>query len=214
MNIIFNFLSSLLNSIFSFTGDWGLAIVLLTVCVRIVLLPMSFKQKKSMQQQQRLAIKMQAIKEKYKDNKAKLDDEVKKHSIESAKGMMGCLITLLQAPILMTMWSVIKKMPVDVGTSLVPWVSSISVSDSYFIIPLIYMFVSLAPSLLSYVTFLKIEGQAKVSKGNIAIMALFGLFIAKAAPIALGLYLITTSLFSFLEELAFRIYIKNVKIVY
>ncbi|MGV8980781.1 hypothetical protein [Clostridium sp.] len=46
MNIIFDFLSSLLNSIFSFTGDWGLAIVLLTVGVRLVLSPMSFKQKK------------------------------------------------------------------------------------------------------------------------------------------------------------------------
>nr|MBK5236605.1 hypothetical protein [Clostridium sp.] len=52
MNIIFNFLSGLLNSIFNYTGDWGLAIVLLTVGVKLVLSPMSFKQKKSMQQQQ------------------------------------------------------------------------------------------------------------------------------------------------------------------
>ncbi len=62
MNIIFNFLSSLLNSIFNFTGDWGLAIVLLTLGVRLVLSPMSFKQKKSMQQQQKFAIKMQELK--------------------------------------------------------------------------------------------------------------------------------------------------------
>ena len=127
--------------------------------------------------------------------------------------MLGCLITLLQAPILMAMWSVIKKMPVNVGSSLVPWMSSITVSDSYFIIPLIYMVVSLTPSLLSYVTFLKIEGQATVSKGNITIMALIGLFIAKAAPIALGIYLITTGVFSFLEELAFRIYMRNLKTI-
>jgi YidC/Oxa1 family membrane protein insertase len=213
MDIIFNFLSGLLTSIFSFTGDWGLAIVLLTVGVRIALLPMSFKQKKSMQQQQKLAVKMQEIKDKYKDNKEKLDEEIKKHSVESAKGMLGCLVTLLQAPILMTMWSVIKKMPENVGSSLVPWVSSITVSDSYFIIPLIYMFVSLAPSLLSYVAFFKIEGQAKVSKGSITAMALIGLFIAKTAPIALGIYLITTGVFSFLEELAFRIYMRNLKTV-
>jgi len=44
-------------------------------------------------------------------------------------------------------------------------------------------------------------------------MALMGLFIAKAAPIALGIYLITTSMFSFLEELVFRIYMKNVKTI-
>ena len=212
MNIIFNFLSSLLNSIFNFTGDWGLAIVLLTVSVRVVLSPMSFKQKKSMQQQQKFGIKMQELKGKYKDNKDKLDEEVKKQSAESAKGMLGCLVTLLQLPILMTMWSVINKMPVNVGTYLIPWVASIKISDSYYIIPLIYMLVSLTPSLLSYVNFFKIEGQAKISKGNIVIMALIGLFVAKAAPIAVGIYLITTSVFNFLEELAFRIYMRSFKI--
>lgn len=209
MNIIFNFLSSLLNSIFNLTGDWGLAIVLLTVCVRLALSPMSFKQKKSMQNQQKLAIKMQELKKKYKDNKDKLDDEVKKQSVESAKSMLGCLVTLLQIPILMTLWSVINKMHVDVGTFLIPWVTNIKLQDGYYIIPLIYMFVSLSPGLLSYVTLFKIEGQAAMSKGNILIMAIISLFVAKAAPIAVGIYLITTSLFSFLEELVFRVYIKK-----
>jgi len=211
MNIIFNFLSSLLNSIFNFTGDWGLAIVLLTVSVRLVLLPMSFKQKKSMQQQQKFAIKMQELKEKYKNNKDKLEVELKKQSVQSAKSMMGCLVTLLQLPILMTMWSLFNKIPVSVGTYLIPWVSSIKFSDSYYIVPLIYGIVSLAPSLLSYVTLLKIEGQATISKSNIIIMAVVGVLVAKAAPIAVGIYLITTSVFNFLEELVFRIYMRNVK---
>lgn len=213
MNIIFNLLNSLLNLFFSFTGDWGLAIVLLTVGVRIILSPMSFKQKKSMQQQQNFNIKMQQLKEKYKNNENKLREEINKQSAESAKGMLGCLVTLLQLPVLFTLWSVINKIPVNVGTYLIPWVSSIKVSDSYFIVPLIYMFVSLTPSLLSYVTFLKIEGQAAMSKSNILIMALMGLFFAKAVPIAVGIYLITTSTFSFFEELAFRIYMRKVKTV-
>jgi YidC/Oxa1 family membrane protein insertase len=211
MHIIFNFLSNLLNSLFSFTGDWGIAIVLMTIVVRIILSPMSFKQKKSIQHQQKLAVKMQEIKETYKDNKAKLDEELKRHSAESAKSMLGCLVTFLQFPILITMWSVIKKMPVNVGTYLIPWVSSIKISDKYFIIPLIYMFMSLTPSLLSNIAFFKIEGQAKISKGNMAMMAVMGLFVAKAAPIAVGIYLITTSTFSFIEELIFRLYMKNLK---
>lgn len=41
-------------------------------------------------------------------------------------------------------------------------------------------------------------------------MELIGLFVAKAAPIAIGIYLINTSLFSFLEELGFRLYLKQV----
>ena len=212
MNIIFNILSSLLNSIFNFTGDWGLAIVLLTIVVRIALSPMSFKQKKSMQQQQKLAVKMKEINEKYKDNKEQLDEELKKHSLESAKSMLGCGVTLLQMPILMALWNVINKMPLNVGSFLIPWATSIKTSDSYFIIPLVYVFVSLFPSMLSYVPFLKIEGQAKLSKSNMIIMAVVSLFIAKAAPIAVGIYLITTSGFSFLEELAFRIYMRNAKI--
>lgn len=209
MNIIFDFLSNLLNSIFNFTGDWGLSIVLLTIAVRILILPMSIKQKKSMQQQQKLATKMQEFKEKYKDNKEKLNEEVKKQSAESAKSMLGCFVTLLQLPILMTLWSVINKMPVDAGTSLIPWVTSIKMPDRYFIIPLIYMIVSLTPSLLSYVPFLKIEGQATISKYNVIMMATISLFVAKAAPIAIGIYLITTSMFNFLEELVFRIHMRN-----
>ncbi|MGV8980780.1 YidC/Oxa1 family membrane protein insertase [Clostridium sp.] len=164
-----------------------------------------------MQKQQILSIKMQEIKEKYKDNKVKLEEEVKKHSVESAKGMIGCLVTLIQLPILMTMWSVFNKIPVDVATYIIPWVSSIKVSDSYFIVPLIYVLASLTPSLLSYVTFLKIEGQATMSKSNIIIMAVVGLFVAKAAPIAVGIYLITTSVFNFLEELVFRLYMRSLK---
>jgi len=213
MNIIFNFLNNLLNSIYNFTGDFGLAIVLLTIGVRIVLLPMSFKQKKSIQQQQKLARKMQEFKEKYKDNKNRIDEEVKKQSAESAKSMFGCLITLLQLPILMTLWSVISKIPVNAGTSLIPWVTSIKASDSYFVVPLIYMLASLAPSLLSCVTFLKIEGEAAIRKRNIIIMASIGLFVAKAAPIAVDIYLITTSMFNFLEELVFRIYMRKFKTV-
>jgi YidC/Oxa1 family membrane protein insertase len=212
MNIIFNFLSSLLTSIFKVTGDYGLSIVLLTIVVRITLSPMSFRQKKYMNQQQKLSVKMQEVKEKYKDNKKRLDEEVKKQSTESAKGMLGCLVSLIQFPILMTMWSVINKMHVNVGTFLIPWVSSIKNVDGYFIVPLVYMLISLTPSLLSYVPFLKIEGQAAMNKSNIIIMALVGIFVAKAVPVAVGIYLITTSIFTFLEELVFRIYMRKVKV--
>lgn len=212
MNIIFKFLNSLLNLIFTYTGDWGFAIVLLTVAVRIILSPMSFKQKRSMQQQQKLAANIEEIKEKYKDNKAKLDEEIMKHSVQSVKGVFGCLVTLIQLPVLFGMWNVINKMPAQVGTLLIPWVSSIKLSDSYFIVPLIYILVSLAPSLFSYIPFLEIEGQAKMSKANVLIMVVSSLLIAKTAPIAIGLYLITTSIFTFLEELCFRIYMRKYKI--
>ena len=60
---------------------------------------------------------MQEPKEKYKNNKDKLEVELKKQSVQSAKSMMGCLVTLLQLPILITIWSVFNKIPVSVGLS-------------------------------------------------------------------------------------------------
>lgn len=212
MNIIFNLLSVLLNSIFKFTGDWGVAIVVLTLVVRLILSPMSFKQKMSIQNQQKLALKMEELKKVYKDNKAKLDEELNKHSSESAKSMLGCLVTLLQLPVLATLWSVINKLPAQAGTSLIPWVASIKLSDSYFIVPTIYMLISLTPSLMQYIPFLKIKGRAEMNKVNIIMMAVISIFVAKAVPVAVGIYLITTSLFSFVEEVAFRLYIRKIKI--
>lgn len=207
MNIIFNFFSNLLYCIFNFTGDLGLAIVLLTAVVRIVLLPLSLKQKRSILNQQRMAAKIQKIKENYKSNKQKINEEIKRQSGENAKNMLGCLVNLIQLPVLMTLWRVIVKIPVNGATFLIPWVASIKLSDSFYIIPVLYMLVSLAPSLLSYVTFLKAEGQAAVSKSSMLIMALISFLIARAAPVAVGIYLITASVFSFLEELIFRIYL-------
>ncbi|WP_207637895.1 hypothetical protein [Clostridium pasteurianum] len=52
-----------------------------------------------------------------------------------------------------------------------------------------------------------------MTKGNIIIMAIVSLIVAKAAPIAVGIYLITISMFNFVEELAFRLYMRKVKTV-
>lgn len=154
-----------------------------------------------------MAAKIQKIKENYKSNKQKINEEIKRQSGENAKNMLGCLVNLIQLPVLMTLWRVIVKIPVNGATFLIPWVASIKLSDSFYIIPVLYMLVSLAPSLLSYVTFLKAEGQAAVSKSSMLIMALISFLIARAAPVAVGIYLITASVFSFLEELIFRIYL-------
>jgi membrane protein insertase Oxa1/YidC/SpoIIIJ len=79
MNIIFNGLNTLLSHIFSLTGDWGIAIIFMTVIVRAFISPMSIKQKISMQEQQENVKIMQSIQEKYKNDKKKLESEMKKY---------------------------------------------------------------------------------------------------------------------------------------
>lgn len=70
MNIILNLFTELLQCIFSFTGDWGIAVIIFTLLVKFVLSPLSFKQKISIFKQQGVQSKIEKIKAEYKnDNK-------------------------------------------------------------------------------------------------------------------------------------------------
>lgn len=209
MNIISNLLNSSLNYFFYSTGDLGIAIILLTISVRFMLMPLSFKQKLSMQAQQKISKELEQIKETYKNNKEKLDSETKKYYKQNAKGMLGCLTSLLQIPVIFTLYNVVLTMPMQVGTILVPWVVSLKMSDSFFIVPVVYAISTLSPNILPYVPFLKITAQAKLSKANILITSIVSALITFKAPVALGLYFIASSLFSLVEEIVFRLYIRR-----
>ena len=86
---------------------------------------------------------------------------------------------------------------------------SIKLPDNNFIIPMIYTLISLAPSLLSYFKIFKPLENTKVSKKSFIPMAIFSLMITIKAPIALGIYFITSSLFTLIEEISFRLYMRK-----
>lgn len=209
MNIIFNLLNLLLNDIFNLTGDWGITIILLTIIVKVILMPLSIRQKISMYKQLDVAKKLEEIKVKYKDNAKKIKIESQKHYIESTKGMLGCAMALLQVPIIYSLYHVVTRIPVEVGSVIVPWISSIKIPDKYYIIPIIYVIVSLMPTVFPYIPYLKATYQVKMTKSNIITTLVFSLLIIIKAPIAIGMYFITTSLFSMFEDIGYRIYKKN-----
>lgn len=212
MNIIFNFLNTILNQIFSITGDWGVTIILLTLLVRTMLLPLSIKQKNSIYQQQDFYKKLEELKTKYKNNSSKLEEETKKLYTENGKSMLGCMVSLLQLPIIASLYSVFMSMPVGVGSMLIPWMANIKLPDNTFIIPALYTLASLSPNLINNIKWLKPVVETKISKANIIIMAVFSLLITIKAPIAIGMYFLTSSVYSFVEEVGYRLYIRNKKL--
>lgn len=209
MNIIFNGLNMILNQIYSITGDWGITIVVLTVFVRGVLLPMSLKQRINMYKQQLMAKKMEEIKEEHKNNPQRLEKEMQKYYAESAKSMMGCLVTILQLPVLFSLYNVFIKMPVNVGTVIVPWITSLKLPDNYFILPIIYMVVQMLPQIISTAGQIKSVKDLGLLKTNLIMAVVFSIMFLAKAPIAIGIYLITTGLFSALEELGYRLYLRS-----
>jgi YidC/Oxa1 family membrane protein insertase len=90
-------------------GSWGLAIVGLTVVIRAVLVPLTFRQLKSMQEMQRLAPQINALKEKYKDDKQRQQQEIMKFYREyKINPLASCLPLLLQLPVFVSLFYMLR----------------------------------------------------------------------------------------------------------
>ncbi len=90
-------------------GSWGLAIVGLTVLTRAVLVPVTFKQLKSMQEMQRMAPQMSALKEKYKDDKQRQQQEIMKFYKENKiNPLASCLPFALQLPVFISLFYMLR----------------------------------------------------------------------------------------------------------
>src|SRR5436190_5904315 len=90
-------------------GSWGFAIVGLTIVIRAVLVPLTFKQLKSMQEMQRHVPEMQALKEKYKEDKQRQQQELMKFYREhKINPLASCLPLLLQLPVFISLFYMLK----------------------------------------------------------------------------------------------------------
>src|SRR5919106_5293766 len=99
----------LLAWLYDAVGNFGLAIVILPVVFRLILLPLGIKQIKSMQAMQALQPKIKEIQRKFKGNKQKVQEQTMKLYQEyGVNPLGGCLPLLLQFPILIAMYSVIR----------------------------------------------------------------------------------------------------------
>ncbi|MFL5737489.1 MAG: membrane protein insertase YidC [Actinomycetota bacterium] len=99
----------LLARIYDFIPNYGLSIIALTVLTRLVLLPLGIKQIRSMQNMQAIQPKVKAIQQKYKGNRQKQNEEVMKVYQEAGVNpLSGCWPMLLQLPILVTFYSVLR----------------------------------------------------------------------------------------------------------
>lgn len=98
----------ILQSIQQLVGDWGMAIILLTIAVRVLLLPLTWKQTKAMVELQRIQPKLKELQEKYKDDKEKYQEETLKFYQENKVNPLGgCLPLILQMPILFALYAVL-----------------------------------------------------------------------------------------------------------
>jgi YidC/Oxa1 family membrane protein insertase len=95
--------------IYDVVPNWGLSIIVLTVLIRLVLLPLGVKQIRSMQNMQIIQPKVKQIQQKYKGNRQKQQEETMRlYQEHGVHPLSGCWPVLLQFPILIAMYSVIR----------------------------------------------------------------------------------------------------------
>ena len=101
--------TKLLTMLYGFTHNYGVAIILLTVLIRLILYPLMQKQMVSMREMQKIQPLMKAVQDKYKNDKERLNKELmalyKEHKVNP---MSGCLPLLIQMPILILLFQTLR----------------------------------------------------------------------------------------------------------
>lgn len=134
---ISNLLLKLLIFFYTYLCNYGLAIIALTLLIKILLLPLTIKGAQGMKKTSEMQRKLQYIQQKYKDDPEMLAAEraelIRKHGMP---GMAGCLPLLLQIPIFIALSRILSS-AIELYKAPFFWISDLSAADPYFILPIL-----------------------------------------------------------------------------
>jgi YidC/Oxa1 family membrane protein insertase len=122
----------------SITVNWGLAIILITLTVRMLLFPLTKAQYVSMAKMRNLQPQMQKLKERFGEDRQKMGQAMMElYRKEKVNPMGGCLPMLLQMPIFIALYWVLLESVELRHTPFVFWIKDLSVQDPYYVLPLL-----------------------------------------------------------------------------
>ena len=131
-------LFALLDWLHGLVGNWGVAIILLTVLVKLVLYPLSSASYKSMANMRRVAPQMKRLQERYADDRQKLSQEMMGlYKKEGVNPLGGCLPMLLPMPIFIALYWVLFESVELRQAPFTLWIDDLAAMDPFFILPLL-----------------------------------------------------------------------------
>ena len=196
-------------------GNWGIAIILMTLLVKLIMFPIGRKQALMAQRMQELQPYMKEIQEKYKDEKEKEKQTretlalYKKHGVNPVS---GCIPALIQLPIFVGLWQALNS-SVALRQSAFLWINDLAAPDMLFRLPFELPFLghwfNLLPivvvGLMLFQTKLfsppPTTPEAEMQQKTMKFMMIFMAAMFYKVPSGLGIYFITSSLWSIGERL-------------
>lgn len=120
-------------------SNWGVAIILLTLCVKAVFFHLSATSYRSMAKMRKLAPKMAEMKERFGDDRQKMSQEMMKlYKDEKVNPLGGCLPMLIQMPVFLALYWVLMESVELRHAPFYLWINDLSAQDPFYVLPLIY----------------------------------------------------------------------------
>lgn len=193
--------------------SWGLAIIGLTIVVRLILFPLTWKQYSSMQRMQVVQPKLKELQKKYKNDRAKLQEETMKlYQDHSVNPFASCMPILLQLPVFISLYYAIKGAPyLDAASTQALsdasflWIPHLGEPDPYYILLVLYIVSQLVSTELSMTA--QTDKQQKYIMRAMPIIFVFMLY---RFPAGLFVYWVTTNLWTIGQQLIIRRVMKPV----
>jgi YidC/Oxa1 family membrane protein insertase len=201
INVTFSFLASpmlwLLKQFEKFTNNWGLAIILLTLFVKLVTFYPTQRTMLSAKKMQRLAPKLTALRKKFENDKQRLGVETM--NLYKANGVSpfgGCLPSLIQMPIWIALFSTLNYAVELHRSSFLGYITDLSARDPYYITPLLMGAVMVVQMRMSPAG-TDPQQQKMMSVMMPVMFTIFSLFL----PAGLAIYTLTSYMLGILQQL-------------
>lgn len=203
-----------LDWLFKLVGNFGVAIMLLTLTIRLLLFPIAQKQFASMAGMRALQPKMKLLQEKYKDDKPRLQQEMMQlYKTEKVNPLAGCLPMLLQIPVMFALYKVLILTIEMRHQPFVAWIRDLSAPDPLTPLNLFGLLPFTPPSFIAIGVFpillgismwlqfkLNPQPQDEVQKQMFAIMPWMLMFIMAPFAVGLQVYWITSNVLTMAQQ--------------
>ena len=192
-NLLQQFFAFLLNTTDKYVGNFGVSIIIVTILIKIALLPLTLKQDKSTKEMKKLQPEIEKLKEKYANDKQMLNIKTielyKEHKVNPAG---GCLPLLIQFPILIALFGVLRNGIIPQDSSFL-WLK-LSEKDPYYILPILNGAVSFFQQ--------KLMGTSDnpQMKNMMYIFPIMMIYISYKMPSGLQLYWLTSSILAVVQQ--------------
>jgi YidC/Oxa1 family membrane protein insertase len=201
--VVCQFLLNFMNLLHSWLHDYGLAILALTTVIKLTLWPIQNKANRSMRQMAALSPKMQELREKYKDDPTRMNQEVMKlYKQYGINPVGGCLPMMIQIPIFFGLFKMLGQ-AVELRNAKFLWVKDLSQPDTIAHLPLLGWPINIIPLCMAATQIWLMAMTPKTGDPTQRRVMMFTplifLFICYNFAAALALYYTTQNLFSILQ---------------